>query len=533
MRIFVGTKTGKHFPLEVEPSDTIENIKIKIMKSLKIPFESIELYLVFTLLEKNRLLSDYNIEEDSVITLVTVGYNKIIPFNSKKKNYDPKKMIEEKEKARQFLNSINLSQQNNSFKKLTGQTFDIHDLEMAQPNNKEKYEDRKEEIKDIGKKLLSETITNRETYFSTITELGQKIKENIIYETFNNPEKFIKPEELENSQEGSLEFIEGAFSSILSQNNITFAIEKESEDKEQAKLNLQLITSGEAFKKNLKISLSKGNETDALIISNETEREKFIKEKKTEYSKILNVPEENIIISHLEYGSVNFWVQYIDRDFTEEELKKIVNDAKNKGENIEVQLGCLLCACKISKDMFDSKGNRSSGWGKGEKRGPPNHLIDYDPPEGYFGYGLKVWDMYDNKDNTWLGYTNQEGEWYIAYHGTSGAVGQKILDGGFKAGDRQACKTHDNINELSKNKYGKLGTGVYCTPILSYAEGYAKNISFGGKSYNFIFMCRVNPKYVRMSSNNYWVVSGDSLSDQNAKKYDDEIRPYRILLKSA
>ena len=86
MRIFVGTKTGKQFPLEVEPSDTIENIKIKIMKSLKIPFESIELYLVFTLLEKNRLLSDYNIEEDSVITLVTVGYNKIIPFNSKKKN---------------------------------------------------------------------------------------------------------------------------------------------------------------------------------------------------------------------------------------------------------------------------------------------------------------------------------------------------------------------------------------------------------------------------------------------------------------
>ena len=109
----------------------------------------------------------------------------------------------------------------------------------------------------------------------------------------------------------------------------------------------------------------------------------------------------------------------------------------------------------------------------------------------------------------------------------------KILDGGFKAGEGQVCRNHDNINELSKNKYGKLGTGVYCTPILSYAEGYAKNISFGGKSYNFIFMCRVNPKYVRMSSNNYWVVSGDSLSDQNAKKYDDEIRPYRILLKSA
>ena len=47
-----------------------------------------------------------------------------------------------------------------------------------------------------------------------------------------------------------------------------------------------------------------------------------------------------------------------------------------------------------------------------------------------------------------------------------------------------------------------------------------------------LFLCRVNPNYVRMGSNNYWVVSGDSLKDQNSKKYDDEIRPYRILLKA-
>ena len=85
MRIFVGTKTGEQFPLEVEPSDTIGNIKSKIMKSLKIPFESNELYFVFTFSENNRVLLDYEIEEYSVLTLVTEGYNKFIPFNSKKK----------------------------------------------------------------------------------------------------------------------------------------------------------------------------------------------------------------------------------------------------------------------------------------------------------------------------------------------------------------------------------------------------------------------------------------------------------------
>ena len=46
-------------------------------------------------------------------------------------------------------------------------------------------------------------------------------------------------------------------------------------------------------------------------------------------------------------------------------------------------------------------------------------------------------------------------------------------------------------------------------------------------------MCRVNPYKVRFASgsDDYWIVSGDKIGDSNSKKYDDEIRPYRILLK--
>ncbi len=51
-------------------------------------------------------------------------------------------------------------------------------------------------------------------------------------------------------------------------------------------------------------------------------------------------------------------VQYVDKDINENDLSKIKEDAKNKGENIDVQLG----SCKISKDMFDVRGNRSIGW---------------------------------------------------------------------------------------------------------------------------------------------------------------------------
>jgi vacuolar-type H+-ATPase catalytic subunit A/Vma1 len=105
-------------------------------------------------------------------------------------------LINEQQKIREFLKKIDLQKQLEECKKLTGKAFDQHDIEMAQPNNKIKYEERTENIKEIQTKLLTEKITNNEEYIKNITQLGQKMKENIIYETFNNPEKFIKPEEI-------------------------------------------------------------------------------------------------------------------------------------------------------------------------------------------------------------------------------------------------------------------------------------------------------------------------------------------------
>ena len=46
-------------------------------------------------------------------------------------------------------------------------------------------------------------------------------------------------------------------------------------------------------------------------------------------------------------------------------------------------------------------------------------------------------------------------------------------------------------------------------------------------------MVRVNPYKIRITENMpiYWIVSGDDLKYGNIRKYDDEIRPYRLLLK--
>jgi hypothetical protein len=184
--------------------------------------------------------------------------------------------------------------------------------------------------------------------------------------------------------------------------------------------------------------------------------------------------------------------------------------------------------------MFDQRGdNKDGGWGIGEKRGPPGYLIDYDPPIGYIGYGLRVLNQYDNGDNTWLGYNNVQGEWYIAYHGTQIDAAQAIISGGFRAGKRQAHENDNNINPLSNAHYSKCGKGVYCSPIIKETEGYGCGVEIQNKKYYFTFMCRVNPYQVRICEGepNYWVVSGDKLNDLNAKKFDSEIRPYRILLK--
>ena len=82
--------------------------------------------------------------------------------------------------------------------------------------------------------------------------------------------------------------------------------------------------------------------------------------------------------------------------------------------------------------MFDPKGDRSSGWGIGTSRGPLYHLQKYYPPLRWNGYGLRVKIIYDNGDDTWLVYSNVEGNWYIAYHGGIDIPKKKCLRMDFK-----------------------------------------------------------------------------------------------------
>ena len=273
-----------------------------------------------------------------------------------------------------------------------------------------------------------------------------------------------------------------------------------------------------------------GEERNEELLNNEEEYEKFKENLKLKLSKDYNLPPEKIIVTFPQKGSFHVQLIFQSDDFHDLDKNQFINKFKNDPEFKElanlkdIHEDVIMGAVKLTRNQLDPRGNRNDGWGVGEKRGGK----DYDPPIGFNGIGLKVWDKYG--DNIWLGMNNAPGEWCVAYHGVaSGQTSEDVKNvtgiiakTTFKKGSRQA-------HEICPDQYHpgqKVGVGVYCTPYPSTADGYSGQIDVNGHRYKVAFMLRVKPDKIRYSNSqpDYWVL--------NAGNGDfSEMRPYRFLIK--
>mmetsp|Transcript_106993 Transcript_106993/g.168946 ORF Transcript_106993/g.168946 Transcript_106993/m.168946 type:complete len:142 (+) Transcript_106993:3-428(+) len=132
----------------------------------------------------------------------------------------------------------------------------------------------------------------------------------------------------------------------------------------------------------------------------------------------------------------------------------------------------------------------------------------YDPPNGWKRFAVRVAGRFDDGDNTWMSMDGSDGEWAVAYHGTSGRGLAPIVTQGLKAGERQLHSSD-------------VGSGIYCSPELSTAQSYCQCVQSQGRSVNFIIQCRVRPEAIKVCPKQtaYWVI--------NKSK---DMRPYGILV---
>ena len=445
---------------------------------------------------------------------------------------------EETEKYKKSLLSLKENYERLSKKIIKDKLYKKYEEERLKTLKQEllqRQKEMREESKLNGNNINDEKKTNEKinTFLEDMCIYGNIVEKEVKKEKEEHPEKFIETSEALNlEQEDPDLFALGLLSKNLENEGLETAIEREEQiDEEEAGItSLQFLTSGLYKKKRYDLHFDMGEERNEELLMDKNEYEKFKQNLKLKLSKDYNVPIDKIIVTFPQKGSFRVQVIFQSDEFNNLDEQQFLNKFKNDQEfkelkNLkEIHSDTICTICKMSKKWLDKRGNRVEGWGINEKRGN----MPYSPPIGWIGIGLNVMDKYDMGNNTWLGHDGSNGEWCVAYHGVGRfkdsdkikKIIGSIYETSFISGPNQVHRNHEDIFHKGK----KVGDGVYCTPLIGTAQGYAGTVNIKNKNYYAALMVRVKPNAIRSckDQSDYWVVNGTT----------DEIRPYRILYKA-
>ena len=132
----------------------------------------------------------------------------------------------------------------------------------------------------------------------------------------------------------------------------------------------------------------------------------------------------------------------------------------------------------------------------------------YIPPEGWFGFGVKVINKY-NKAGVNL-------KKAIAYYSFNNMTPRKIImeltsilsNGLTQNNDHQPkCRCIDIRTRTNM----KVGTGIYLSPKIDFIESNTGMIYFNGKAYKIALMVSVPADKIRQPDSNYWILRDEEI----------------------
>jgi hypothetical protein len=187
----------------------------------------------------------------------------------------------------------------------------------------------------------------------------------------------------------------------------------------------------------------------------------------------------------------------------------------------------VLSFLQLKISDFDSKYNldySKGGMPEQQMRGNEPYYL----PIGWYRHGLNISNKYGS-ENVWLGSSNSDGEWPVAFHGThSGAVSGIIQDGLSAGTAKRDLMQPEAIQQLGP---AAKGIGLY---LATHCNGgsypqytHPFTVSTGDKTENYcvVFQCRVRPKSFSVHTGCVKTGKAWRVIDPTA------IRPYGLLLK--